>query len=375
MAAFPRAYRSSATHRNGGTAGHRRATPSQTTGRTYSDVGTGIHNAKVEGIKEGGELPRLCNFIAESAIRFLSKLSCRWRRSYRAAHHTAATTGALYPLGAGIANLWNTKLGYVNARVQASNGGIQNLNLLKAGNAQVSFAVSSITYEALNGERGFKDRAYKDVRVLAGLYYNPNQVVARTDSGVASLADFKGKSFAPGAAGGTTEVESRIHFTETGLKYPDDIKAHFVGFTESIDLMRNKQLDGVWIMAGMPTAAVTEMCSTANGKLVGMDDELIAKVQAKYPWYSKFTIPAGTYDGQTEPVQTTAVKMLLLTDASMPDDVVYDLAKTFWENLDSLGKAHAVMKTVTKEMAVSDLSGIPLHPGAEKYYREIGLLK
>ena len=259
--------------------------------------------------------------------------------------------------------------------MQASNGGIQNLNLLKAGNAQVSFAVSSITYEALNGERGFKDRAYKDVRVLAGLYYNPNQVVARADSGVASLADFKGKSFAPGAAGGTTEVESRIHFTETGLKYPDDIKAHFVGFTESIDLMRNKQLDGVWIMAGMPTAAVTEMCSTANGKLVGMDDELIAKVQAKYPWYSKFTIPAGTYDGQADPVQTTAVKMLLLTDASMPDDVVYDLAKTFWENLDSLGKAHAVMKTVDKEMAVSDLSGIPLHPGAEKYYREIGLLK
>mgnify|MGYP007060515205 CR=1 FL=1 len=90
MAAFPRAYRSSATHRNGGTAGHRRATPSQTTGRTYSDVGTGIHNAKVEGIKEGGELPRLCNFIAESAIRFLSKLSCRWRRSYRAAHQKSS---------------------------------------------------------------------------------------------------------------------------------------------------------------------------------------------------------------------------------------------------------------------------------------------
>lgn len=97
--------------------------------------------------------------------------------------------------------------------------------------------------------------------------------------------------------------------------------------------------------------------------------------EVSFPWYSKFTIPAGTYDGQAEPVQTTAVKMLLLTDASMPDDVVYDLAKTFWENLDSLGKAHAVIKTVTKEMAVSDLSGIPLHPGAEKYYREIGLLK
>ena len=200
-------------------------------------------------------------FLAAAACACVlaSPLQAAERKKVNISFPTAATTGALYPLGAGIANLWNTKLGYVNARVQASNGGIQNLNLLKAGNAQVSFAVSSITYEALNGERGFKDRAYKDVRVLAGLYYNPNQVVARTDSGVASLADFKGKSFAPGAAGGTTEVESRIHFTETGLKYPDDIKAHFVGFTESIDLMRNKQLDGVWIMAGKcappPTAS------------------------------------------------------------------------------------------------------------------------
>ena len=288
---------------------------------------------------------------------------------------TAATTGALYPLGAGIANLWNTKLDTVNARVQASNGGIQNLNLLKSKEAQISFAVSSITYEALKGLRGFKDRAYADVRVLAGLYYNPNQVVARGESGVNSLEDFRGKRFAPGSVGGTTEVESRVHFTAAGLQYPDDFKTQFVGFTESIDLMRNKQLDGAWIMAGIPTAAVTEMCATAGGRLVGMDEALIKKLQAEYPWYSEFMIPAGTYDNQTAPVRTTAVKMLLLTDASMPEELVYSLAKTFWENLDELGKAHAVMKTVTREMAVKDLSGIPLHPGAEKYYRETGLLK
>lgn len=306
-----------------------------------------------------------------------------WPQTSLAAEHekvnisfpTAATTGALYPLGAGIANLWNTKLPYVNARAQASNGGVQNLNLLKSGDAQVSFAVSSITHEALNGKRGFEGRPYEDVRVLAGLYYNPNQVVARKDSDVNTLSDFKGKSFAPGAAGGTTEVESRIHFDAAGLNYPEDLKTHFVGFTESIDLMRNKQLDGAWIMAGMPTAAVTEMTSTANGKLVNIDDEIIKKVQEQYPWYAKVIIPAGTYDGQTEPVQTTAVKMLLLTDASLPDDVVYDLTKTFWENLDSLGQAHAVMKTVKPEMAVTDLSGIPIHPGAEKYYKEQGILK
>jgi TRAP transporter TAXI family solute receptor len=288
---------------------------------------------------------------------------------------TAATTGALYPLGAGIANVWNTKLNTVNARVQASNGGLQNLNLLKSKEAQISFAVSSIAYEAAHGQGTFKDRAYPELRVLAGLYYNPNQVVASAESGVNTLADFKGKRFAPGSAGGTTEVESRVHFTAAGLNYPADMQIQRVGFTESIDLMRNKQLDGAWIMAGIPTAAVTEMCSTAGGKLIGMDEPLIAKLQATAPWYSPFVIPAGTYDGQKTPVTTTAIKMLLLTDASLPDDLVYSLAKTLWENLGELETAHAVMKSVTPDMAVKDLAGLPLHPGAEKYYREKGLLK
>lgn len=318
---------------------------------------------------------RLIIFLVAVCVCVPATAQAAARPKVNLAFPTAATTGALYPLGAGIANLWNTKLDYVTARVQASNGGVQNLNLLKAGEAQVSFAVSSITYEALHGERGFKDRAYEGVRILAGLYYNPNQVVAREAGGVNSLEDFKGKRFAPGAAGGTTEVESRVHFTAAGLQYPGDIRAQFVGFTESIDLMRNRQLDGAWIMAGLPTAAVTEMCATAGGKLVGMSPELIKKVQAEYPWYAEFMIPANTYDNQPEPVRTTAVKMLLLTDASMPDEVVYDLTKTFWENLPSLGAAHAVMRTVTRDMAVTDLSGVPLHPGAEKYYREIGLLK
>ncbi len=288
---------------------------------------------------------------------------------------TAATTGALYPLGAGIAQVWNSKLGNVNARVQASNGGLQNLNLLQSKDAQVSFAVSSIAYEAANGKKGFKDRPYKDLRVLAGLYYNPNQVVARKDSKVESLKDFKGKRFATGAVGGTTEGESRAHFTAAGLNYPNDLKLERVGFNESIDLMRNKQLDGSWIMAGLPTGAVTEMCATADGKVVPISEEVIASLKKDSPWYSAFVIPAGTYPGQDKDVKTTAVKMLLLTDASLPEQLVYDLTKTFWENLDEVRKAHAVMKNVTPEMAVKDLSGLPLHPGAAKYYKEAGLLK
>ncbi len=288
---------------------------------------------------------------------------------------TASTTGALYPLGAGIASLWNEKLDNVRVRVQASNGGVQNLNLLKSKEAQVSFAVSSNTYEALHGLNAFKGRPYEDIRVISGLYYNPNQVVASNASGVDTLADFKGKAFAPGAAGSTTEGESRQHFQALGMEYPNDIKAQFVGFTESVDLVRNKQIDGVWIMAGLPTAAVSEMTTTADAKLVGMSDELIKTMQAQYPWYSEFTIPANTYANQPEDVKTTAIKMLLLTDASMDEDLIYDLTKTFWENLDYIENSHSVVKSLTKEMAITDLSGVPLHKGAERYYREIGLIK
>jgi len=287
---------------------------------------------------------------------------------------TASTTGALYPLGAGIANLWNTKLDYVRVRAQASNGGIQNLNLLKSGDAQVSFAISSNGYEALHGERSFTKRPYKDLRVITGLYYNPNQLVVRKGLGIRSLQDLRGKRVAPGSAGSSTEVETRLHLTEAGLTYPDDIKAQFVGFTESIDLMRNKQLDAAWIMGGTPTAAVTEMSATADAKLLSIDPALIKQLQAKYPWYTQVIIPAGTYDNQDTDVLTSAIKMVLFTDASMPDDVIYDLTKTFWESLPELHSLHNAMKGLKKEMATSDLAGLPLHPGAERYYREAGML-
>lgn len=287
---------------------------------------------------------------------------------------TATTTGTIYPLGAGMANLWNNNIPGIQVTAQASNGGVQNLNLLKNKSAQISFATSGIIYEALHGQGVFKNRAYEDVRIIAGLYYNPNQVVVRGDSGITSLTDLKGKDFAPGASGSTPEVETRVHLTAAGLKYPDDIKPHYVGFTESIDLIRNKQLDGAWIMAGLPTAAVTEITATAGGKLVSMDSALIKKLNENYPWYSEFVIPANTYDGQTEPVTTSAIKMMLIADASVSDDIIYEMVRIFWDNLHELEKSHPVMKQVKLDGAVTDLSGLPLHNGAKRFYMEKGLI-
>ncbi|MEK3889713.1 TAXI family TRAP transporter solute-binding subunit [Bacillus sp. FSL K6-3431] len=286
---------------------------------------------------------------------------------------TAATTGTIYPLGSAMANLWGKEVDGLRVNTQASNGGVNNLNLMKEGEAEISFATAGIIWEAYNGERGFKDRKYDDVRIIAGLYYNPNQFVVRKGADINSLGDLKGKRFAPGSVGSTPEVESSIILPAYGISYPDDIKENFVGFTEAIDLMRNKQIDGALIQAGLPTAAVTEMISTANSQLIGIEPEIRKQLMDKYPWYSEMTIPTGTYEKQEEDIDTLAIKMMLIADASVDDDTIYEMTKTFWENLDQLESTHAIVKQMEFENATTDLAGIPLHEGAKKYYEEKGL--
>jgi hypothetical protein len=273
-----------------------------------------------------------------------------------------------------MANLWNTKLENVRVSAQASAGGIANLNMIADGEAQLGVAVTSIMYESFHGIGAFEGRPNPNLRVMIGLYANPNQVVVTQNSGINSLADLSGKRFASGAPGSTTEVETSLHLKTSGVNYPDGLRVQYVGFTEAIDLMRNKQLDGAWIMAGIPNAAVTEMLSTAGGKLLSLDMDLIKKLQQAYPWYGAYTIPAGTYPGQTADVLTSAIKITVCTDARVDADVVYDMTKTFWENFEELKATQAPLKQVNPKEAVKDLAGLPLHEGAARYYREIGLL-
>lgn len=286
---------------------------------------------------------------------------------------TAATTGTIYPLGASIAKLWNDNIPQIKANSQASNGGIDNLNLVKDQEAQVSMGVSSIVYQAYKGEGPFEDRKNEKLRVITGLYLNPNQILVRKDSKIESLEDIKGKKFATGAPGSTTEVEANIHFTLAGIKYPDEIKSQYIGFTEATDLMRNKQLDGAWIMAGVPTAAVTEITTTAQGKLIPISDDLVNKLKKEYPWYTSYTIPKGTYEGQDEDVNTSAIKLVLYTTEDIPEDIVYLMTKTFWENIGELEKTNKSLAGLKIEDAIKDIADLPVHGGAMKYYKERGI--
>ncbi len=287
---------------------------------------------------------------------------------------TAGASGALYAVGAAITNMWDTKIDFVKASSQASNGGIDNLNQIADGESQVSIAISSNCYQSFNGTDSFKGAANKKLRVIAGLYFNPNQVVVTKKSGITSLAGVKGKHFAVAAAGSSVEGECNNHFTTVGLKYPKDIQAEYIAFGDAADMLQNGTIDGAWIMSGTPAAAVSQACS-AGCVLVNIDDSVISSLQKKFPWYAKYTIPAGTYPGQTKDVQTSAIKMVMFCNTTLDDETVYQLTKTLWENIDALGQAQKNLKGLTPQAAVEDIAGLELHNGAKRYYREIGVIK
>ena len=287
---------------------------------------------------------------------------------------TASASGALYAVGAAITNNWNKTVPTVQASSQASAGGIANLNMVADGEAQVSIAISSNASQALNGTDSFKGHAYKDLKAIAGLYLNPNQVVVTNKSGIRSLADVKGKHFAVASAGSSVYNEAKAHFTAAGLNFPGDFKAEYIAFGGAADMLQNGTLDGAWIMSGAPASAVSQAL-TADCRLLPIGDDVFAKLKAQYPWYVKYTIPAGTYPNQKEAVQTTAIKMLMFCRGDLSEDTVYQLTKSFWEHIDELGKSQKNLKGLKPADAVKDIADVPLHPGAVKYYKEIGVLK
>ena len=262
----------------------------------------------------------------------------------------------------------------VQASSQASAGGIANLNMVSDGEAQVSIAISSNVSQCLNGTDSFKGHAYKDLKAIAGLYLNPNQVVVTNKSGIRTLADVKGKHFAVASAGSSVYNEAKAHFTTAGLHFPDDFKAEYIAFGGAADMLQNGTLDGAWIMSGAPASAVSQAL-TANCSLLSIGDDIFAKLKAQYPWYVKYTIPAGTYPNQKDPVQTTAVKMVMFCRGDLPEDTVYQMTKSFWEHIEDLGRSQKNLKGLQPADAVKDIANVPLHPGAAKYYKEIGVLK
>ena len=286
---------------------------------------------------------------------------------------TAGTASTFYPISATIVGLWNEGIEGMRAVATPSGGGIDNLNQAYDGEAQIGIANANLVYQAQEGLASFEGYANDNLRIFAGLYINPNQVVVTKDSGINGLADLAGKRISIGAAGSTTVDEAIVHLGSIG-KTLDDIKPEYMDTSAAADAVSNKLLDGVWVMAGTPNSAVTQIMTTTDSKLMPITAEEVEALKADYPWYAACEIPAGTYAGQDEAVPTSGVKLTLFITADVDEETVYQMTKVFWENWDYLTATHAALAKADPKEACNDVAGVAIHDGAARYYKEIGLL-
>jgi len=286
---------------------------------------------------------------------------------------TAGTASTFYPISATVCQLFNENIKGMRAVATPSGGGIDNLNQAYDGEAQIGIANANLVYQAQEGLGAFEGYANENLRIFAGLYLNPNQVVVTEASGIRSIGDFAGKRISIGAAGATTVEEAIIHLEGAGLALKD-VKAEYMDTAAAADAISNKLLDGVWVMAGTPNAAVTQIMTTTDAHLMAITPQEVEALKKDYPWYVPAVIPAGTYAGQDEDVPTSAVKLTLFITADVDEDTVYQMTKVFWENWDMLTQTHAALEKADPKEAASDVAGVAIHDGAARYYREIGLL-
>ena len=286
---------------------------------------------------------------------------------------TGGQSGVYYPLGVALSQIYAKSIPNVRATAQVTKASAENLNLLQAGRGELALALADSVSDAWKGEAeaGFPKKLDK-LRGLSGTYSNYIQIVANADSGIKTLADLKGKRISVGAAKSGTELNARAIFKAAGLTYADLAKVEYLPFGESVELIKNRQLDATLQSAGLGVASIRDLSTSVKIVVVPVPADVVAKVGDAA--YQTAVIPANTYTGQTQDVPTAAIPNFLVTHSGVSDELAYQMAKQMYENIDTLYAAHNAAKAIKRENAIKGMP-VPLHPGAERYYREVGLIK
>lgn len=285
---------------------------------------------------------------------------------------TGGTSGVYYPLGSALTKIYGDNIKDSKVQVQVTKASVENLVLLQEGKGEIAFVLGDSAKDAWDGKEdaGFKTKLDK-LRIIGAIYPNYIQIVASKDSKIKTLADLKGKGLSVGAAKSGTELNSRAILSAAGLSYKDLGKVEYLPFAESIELIKNRQLDATLQSAGLGVASLKDLANSLDVTVVSVPDAVVKKMGA--PFISG-KIPANTYKGQTEDVSTAAVVNYLVTRKDVSDATAYQMTKLFYENLPALVAAHSAAKDINLKDAAKN-PPLPLHPGAIKYYKEKSLIK
>ncbi|MDO4552863.1 MAG: TAXI family TRAP transporter solute-binding subunit [Bacillota bacterium] len=291
--------------------------------------------------------------------------------SYNLILATGGTSGTYYPYGGAMAAIFNANIEGMNCTAQSSGASAENLRLLNSGEADLAIVQNDVMDYAYNGIELFEGAAIDGYSAIACLYPEVVQIVARPELNVESIADLAGLRVSIGDAGSGVETNAIQILAAYGLTR-DDIDARNLSFKESGSAFQDNQLDAFFVTAGVPNAAIQEICVTKEVTMISLGGDELAGLLEQYGYYTEYTIPAGTYGEAPDATAVSIMATLAVSDA-LDEDVVYNITKTLFEKQADLAAQHAKGAELSLEKALDGIS-IPLHPGAQKYYEEAGLL-
>lgn len=277
---------------------------------------------------------------------------------------TGGTQGTYYALGGTFADLITTDTG-IKTTAEVSQASAANMTALQEGKGEIAFVQTDIAYYATEGKMMFDGNKIDTISALGALYPETVQLVTTEASGIKTYADLKGKKVSVGAPGSGTYANAEQLLEINGLTM-DDIKAQNLDFGESTDGLQSGQIDAAFITAGTPTGAVEALNATTKVNIIGLDAGKADEIIAKYPYYAKDTVKAGTY-GIANDVETVSVLAMLAVKKDLPEDVVYSMTKAIYDNTNKI--SHDKGRFIKAETGLDGIS-IDIHSGAQKYFDE-----
>ncbi len=287
---------------------------------------------------------------------------------------TGGTGGVYYPLGGGMANVFSKSIPGMTATAEVTGGSVDNMRLIGTGKPYIALTQADAAQDAVNGEGKFKGTKIP-VRAMMMLYTNLMHVVTVEGTGINTVTDLKGKRVSTGSPGSATEVFAFRLLEAAGIDPLKDLTRERLGVAESVNAMKDKKIDAFFFVVGLPTSSVTDLASTPGTKIKFLDSsQLIPAMQKKYGnLYITDVIPKDTYAGMAKDNQATAVANLLVANANMSDQTVYNIVKTIFDKRPDLIAVHKAAADIKLEKQKPDASPVPWHPGAVKYFKEQGL--
>ncbi|MFN0074578.1 MAG: TAXI family TRAP transporter solute-binding subunit [Chloroflexota bacterium] len=287
---------------------------------------------------------------------------------------TGGTGGVYFPYGGGLARIVTARLPNAEMTAEVTGGSVDNMKLINAGEADLGMSTADSAYDAFNGTDVYKDTGKISACAIAVPYDSFIHIIALGDSNINTVADMKGKRISVGSAGSSTEGAADRILEVAGLDPRRDVVRDNLGVAESVGALKDRKIEAMFWIGGLPTAAVTDLVQTPNMRVKFIPGQpYIEPLRAKFgPLYTPFALPRTTYAGLDADVPGIGIGNMIFVNANMNEGLVYDILKTIFDNLSEVQQIHPEARSLTLAGAASSTS-IPFHPGAVRFYQERGV--